>query len=204
MPLIRAQVAFNADSALPRDSLVNVVYFDRVDVPGGPAVDWQALADDISRVFQTGWSGATCEVIAKLYDMGDAHPRPVKATSIKGSGLHPASPMPREISLCLSFYAGRNLPRQRGRIYLPCAVGIGSGSLAARPSTVVLNKALALATTSNQSLPDIGGVDVKHVVYSPTDATARQVTNYYVDDEWDTQRRRGLRATTRVVAAREG
>lgn len=204
MTLIRAQVSYNADSALPRDALVNVLHFEQTTPLGLADTGWQAIADDIARVMAVGWSGASCEVVVKLYDVGDAKPRPIKATAIRNAGLHPASPMPREVSICLSFYAGRNLPRQRGRIFLPCAVGIGSGSLAARPGTIVLDKVMALASTSNQSLPDIGGIDVQHVVYSPSDAQARKVTNYYCDDEWDTQRSRGLKPTTRRTLTREG
>jgi hypothetical protein len=34
-------------------------------------------------------------------------------------------------------------------------------------------------------------------VYSPTTGQTKKVEHWWVDDEWDTQRRRGLRATTR-------
>jgi hypothetical protein len=37
------------------------------------------------------------------------------------------------------------------------------------------------------------------VVYSRREKVARPVTNYWVDDEWDTVRSRGLRSSTRVT-----
>lgn len=204
MTIIRAQTAWNMDSALPRDSMVVTTHFERIGVPGGPDIDWAAIAKSITDVFRVGWTSSTCEMITKLYDLGDTPPRPVKATDVQNAGLHPLSGIPREIAVCLSFYGTRNLPHQRGRIYLPLSPAIGAGSLGPRPSSIFRDKALGLATVANQSLPDVGGIDVKHGIWSPTTQTFKQATDYWVDDEWDTVRRRGLRATTRGTAHREG
>lgn len=203
MAILRTQTAFNADSALPRDSMICTLWFDHV-FDTLEQTDYDGLANDIATMFVSGWSGAACEVQTKIYDMGDSIPREARATATKNVGLHPPSPMPREIAVCLSFYATRNLPRTRGRIYLPAAVGMASGSLDARPTSTIRTKALGLATTANQSIPDIGGIDVKHIVWSDTDRVGRQVTHYYVDDEWDTVRKRGFRPTTRQLVHREG
>jgi hypothetical protein len=43
--------------------------------------------------------------------------------------------------------------------------------------------------------PRLNGLD--WTVASTVDKVARNVTNYWVDDEWDIQRRRGYRGTTR-------
>jgi hypothetical protein len=48
-------------------------------------------------------------------------------------------------------------------------------------------------------LQDLGGVDVDWVVFSRTDGQARPVTNFWVDNEWDTVRARGLRSDTRIL-----
>lgn len=208
MPTFRAQVSWNMDSALPRDSLECVLHFDRVDVPGGPALDWSAIANDIATLFDLNWNVSGCEIVVKLYDLSDALPRPVKATATKRPGLHPASAIPREIALCLSFYGDRNMPRERGRIFLPAVCGISQAALSGRPQWSGVNnmsdKAIGLASTANSSLPDIGGIDVKHGIWSPTTQRFVQAKHYWVDDEWDTIRKRGLRATTRKTATREG
>jgi hypothetical protein len=51
------------------------------------------------------------------------------------------------------------------------------------------------------ALGALGGVDVDWSVHSPTAGTTEKVEHYWCDDEWDTVRSRGLRATTRQQAA---
>jgi len=63
---------------------------------------------------------------------------------------------------------------------------------------------LSWYTLPNESFPDIGGVDWKFGVWSKTYKHFTQTTQAWVNDEWDIQRRRGLRETTRVQAIREG
>jgi hypothetical protein len=58
-------------------------------------------------------------------------------------------------------------------------------------------------------LANLGGVDVQWCVYSPTTPgdmsdKFKQVTRGWIDNEWDTQRSRGLRATLRNGWAQEG
>jgi len=67
----------------------------------------------------------------------------------------------------------------------------------ARIVVATRDKALSLA----QGIADIGGIDVSWQVWSPTDNQGRDVTNAWVDDAWDVQRRRGLRASTRSELA---
>jgi hypothetical protein len=43
----------------------------------------------------------------------------------------------------------------------------------------------------------IGGEDVEWAIYSPTANLHKTITDIWVDDAWDTQRRRGLAPTTR-------
>jgi hypothetical protein len=55
-----------------------------------------------------------------------------------------------------------------------------------------------------QDLSAVGGVNVDWSVYSPTTGQNNAITNLWVDNEWDTQRRRGLRPTSRSVATING
>jgi len=76
----------------------------------------------------------------------------------------------------------------------------GEITTAMYPSATVMAAALQLAT----ALSGVGGVDVDWVVHSHANDASYTVTNAWVDDEWDTQRRRGMRPTTRQLAAVSG
>ena len=188
MPLYRMQVAAAADTAFPRDRLVNTLHFDDAGVTSDP----ESLCQDLLDVFQAGWyspSGAR-EIRVSAYEVGD--PGPPVATVVENEGTAPVSATVREVALCLSYYAGENRPRRRGRIYLPVlAQGAENG---ARPREGLLTAALALG----DAFAGLGGADVDWVLYSPTESAHFDVTNTWVDDEWDTIRSRGLRPTTRV------
>jgi hypothetical protein len=190
MPLLRFQVAAQMDSTLPRDSLVNTLHFN----DQGFTSDADDLCADLANIFQAGWYGNLCQIVVDAYPIGAPPQYPVGHAEIN-MGLSPASSAPREVAVCLSYYSERNLPRQRGRIYL--AVG-GTSSFATtpRPDTALRQKALDLA----QDFSDLGGIDVDWQAYSPTDGEGRNVTNAWVDDEWDTMRSRGLRASSRLMA----
>ena len=58
--------------------------------------------------------------------------------------------------------------------------------------------------TPNASFPDLGGVDWKFGVWSPTYKTFTQMQQAWCNDDWDIQRRRGLRENTRQSVTREG
>lgn len=188
MGVHKYQVSAMLDSALPRDRIINTLYFDHQ----GPTADLDLMCRDLAQVFVDGWYNTTAEIRVRAYDVGSAPNYPV-GEGVKNPGASGTSAGPREVCLCLSYYAERNLPRKRGRIYLP-----NFGTLpftAVRPTTAQRQKALDLA----QDFRDLGGIDVDWVQYSPTAGEASNVTNAYVDDEWDTQRRRGLRPTTRTT-----
>jgi hypothetical protein len=103
---------------------------------------------------------------------------------------------PREVALCLSFRGAENVPRQRGRIFCGPV-----NAQTERPADAIRTICLSLAT----GLANIGGTNVDWCVFSrasvgPTGGLAdafHPVKQAWVDDEWDTQRSRGLRATTR-------
>lgn len=191
MTRIAAQVAMAQNSNLPRDYVVNTLAFNHSLelVVGAP--DWQALADDLRGIYDALIANQT-HIKVSLYDLADGKPRPVRGFSEIGKGTAFQITSPGEVALCLSFYAGRNLPRQRGRVYLPPQL-MGLGSTSARPSALAMTTALGLA----DNLSGLGGANVDWCVHSRADDAFRKVTHAYCDDEWDTQRRRGARATTR-------
>jgi hypothetical protein len=185
MAVYRAQVAFQFDSALPRDVICVTPHYNSTD-PQGLA---NVLKDNL---IANTHVGATTVFSIKIYDALGTPPQFPLATASNGTGFT-ASAAPREIALCFSYYATRNAPRYRGRLYLPMA--IFGGTLQLRPTTTQQQAAADLGKAFGSALP--GGTQM--VVYSRREKVARPVTNYWVDDEWDTVRSRGLRSSTRVT-----
>lgn len=180
------QISAQVDSALPRDRIINTLYFDHT----GALEDLNQFCGQLAQVFVDKWYNTTAEIKVKAYNLGSAPNYPV-GEAVKNAGQTGTSAGPREVALCLSYYRERNVPRQRGRIYLP-----NFGTLpftAVRPTTAQRQKVLDLAT----ALTGVGGVDVDWIQHSTADGSSGKVTDAYCDDEWDTMRRRGLKATTR-------
>jgi hypothetical protein len=197
MPRYRALVSTYKDTETPKDYITNTIYFDDQRV----GTDAGNLAQDIATAFAT-WRVPPAgfnRVTVKMYDMAEPQPREIQAQRTVNMSPGPTASGPREVALCLSFHGERNLPRQRGRIYL--------GPFQSTPERPpYIPEALALA----ESLKGIGGLDVDWCVFSPTESKLQGWTDAaggtpkfhaikggWCDNEWDTQRSRGLRATTR-------
>jgi len=191
MPVYRLQVAIMQDTTFPRDQLVMTPHFD-IKGPGAPNPD--QLCEDLATGI-SGWlvTANTRQVTVKAYDAQGSPPVFPVGEAIRNVGLAPSSNSPREVACCLSFFSERNIPRRRGRLYVPYVLTTTS-SPPARPSPVTRQKIADLVPI----LTGLGGIDVDWSVYSRVDNTARPVTNWYVDDEWDIVRSRGMRPTTRL------
>lgn len=195
MTVLRMQCSWLYDTAFPRDRMVITPHFELT----GAIQDAQDLCEGLADALDT-WSGATGELSVKSYDAQGTPPVYPNGEAVRREGVVDTTNYPRELALCLSFYADRNVPRQRGRLYLPIPiVGFPSG-VAVVPVASQIQKAMDLGPV----LAALGGSDVDWVVYSRADDDARRVTNFWVDNEWDVQRSRGLRATTRQTATTGG
>lgn len=107
--------------------------------------------------------------------------------------------LPREVAIGLSFQgsraAGFPQARRRGRIYIgPILANVNvSGRPSSTTRTAIADAAEALRTALN--------TDPNHywAVWSTVDQEAVEVQNGWVDDAFDTQRRRGVEATSRTL-----
>jgi hypothetical protein len=190
MAVYRMQCAFQYNSAFPRDRMVITPHFEDTGVGSDP----DGLTADLAAALQT-WSGSTGEIRVTSYDAQGTPPVYPNGETILNPGLVGGNNFPSEIALCLSYYSQRNIPRQRGRLYLPVPIVAAAGNIGVIPTATQIAKAMALAPI----LGDLGGPDVDFVVWSRTAQAAYPVTDYWVDNEWDVQRSRGLRATDREV-----
>lgn len=193
MAIYRLQVAWGADSAFPRDRIMINPHFENT---GGVLTDSDAdqLCEDLADAL-VAWTSGTREITVKSYDAQGTAPVFPNGSAIRNVGLFPASQQPRELACCLSYYSGNNVPRRRGRLYIPCPFIMGGAGVSVRPTTPVMQKSADLAAIFG----DLGGVDVDWVVYSRVDDDARPVSHWWVDNEWDVIRSRGLRGEARLT-----
>jgi hypothetical protein len=197
------QVSLPVSSLLARDRIVNRFHMQHV-AGGLLGPELEAMCGSIAALWQTRYNHADKEVDVRCYDT-DAVPNYPRAHVILDAGAIWAIDRPREVALVLS-YSGENRGNrnERGRMYLCPALNSAMNNYVERPTPGQLQWVLDWYTKANESLPDLGGVDWKFGVYSKTRDSFKQTTQCWVNDDWDVQRRRGLRESTRLTAQREG
>jgi len=188
---------------LPRNRISNTIHMEHVT--GGLADSaLESMCNDIVTLWSNKYGAGAQEILCKAYDT-DAKPNYPRASVIVGQGQAWSCTQPREIALVLS-YSGehRGNKSERGRIYLMPQLLTSGSAMSLRPAAPILDWALSWYAESNESLPDLGGVDWKFGVWSKTYQKFKQTTQAWVNDDWDVQRSRGLRESTRVTSVREG
>jgi hypothetical protein len=197
------QVSLPVTDTLARNRVVNTFHLEHV-VGGVVPTDLEAMCSDIVEMYQAHYGNAANEVTCKAYDT-DAVPNYPRATVTVNPGVAWNISSPREIALVLSFASANKGNRsERGRIYLMPHLVTAQSASSVRPSGGQLAWALDWYSASNSSFPDLGGVDWKFGIWSPTYKKFTQAQQAWVNDDWDVQRRRGLRESTRVTSVREG
>jgi len=154
---------------------------------------------------QTNWSPDvdSAKVFIKIYDRADPKPRPPRHEEVFGLGVTVGTTsLPHELALCCSFRGARvaGVPpaRQRGRIFFgPLATSTVVGSTFT--STTLTNFANALNTlrTTTDGYPN-----VEWVVWSERtgpSGSGWHVTDGWVDNAVDVQRRRGVAPTVKTL-----
>lgn len=128
----------------------------------------------------------------KVYDHANVpHSPPVYTSHNAGSGTLTLGP--RQVALCLSFYSGLNVRGQRGRIYIgPFALT----DMHERASSTTLT---AVQTLAN-ALKHPGGADVVHQIHHKKTDTFSNVSNYFVNNRWDSMRSRLNKESSRLLA----
>lgn len=217
MAEFRCQVTIPAVTSIAEDALVNVW-----GVAGAPsdAGDWAPdFAGNIKDFYDAwatyrstlfNWAGAGL----KVYRLSDPKPRAPRYEAALGLVASKASTtLPTEVAVCLSFQAlqlsGAPQARRRGRIYLGPFGTNAAQSNASRPDTG-LTGSISLAAKNLLIASDSNSEGWKWAILSPTgvpgptEAIAYSlVDNGWVDDAWDTQRRRGLAPATKFAWTRD-
>lgn len=206
----RCQVIIPANSLVNRDSIVNTF---GIDAPDENLDWWAGWKTDLAALYGSwsNWRGigyAWTQTQVKLYNLNDTKPRvPLKSESL---GLVAGAPtttcLPQEVALCLSFQgpkiSGIPQSRRRGRVYFG-PFDQNANSTSGRPASGVIAAIVAGANTFLGK--HNGGIDEPaqwSVISERTGAPQTvYITEGWVDDAWDTQRRRGVRAATRSTFA---
>lgn len=211
MPTYRAQVIIPAVNGLARDAMTNTYHF--IDFVPQPLAD---LADDVTPLIETlyeaiytgssrGSSGYSWLLSTiKWYDLSEPQPRVPYITSLPINVTPQASVIPQEVSLVASFQAnpisGIPQSRRRGRVYLG---GLGTGWMDAsgsgQPPRFNSTAIASVATAFDNFRTAVAGTSARWAVWSTVDQAAYLVDNGWVENDPDTQRRRGARATVRTT-----
>lgn len=191
MALYRFQARFKGVSGLPEDVYENVLYYDVTTAESGIEI----VADGIRAAFGANiLHGGILGMEVRAYVMpGGGEPvfRKDYAYPLNG-GTGPG-----EVALCLSYASvddwETSTPRRRGRIFVgPLVLSHIAGP---RPGTALIEE----ITELGQGLAAAGGADAAWHIWSPTDEVSAPIESISIDNSWDTQRRRGLSPTERIV-----
>jgi hypothetical protein len=212
--VIRAQVVFQGVTNLPEDRFVNNFYFSTA-IPGQFPVeaDYANIATRLPAFYNTGGPSGhriaeymSSEILKttnsaqiRMYHLGEEKPRELHVVNWTLTTATDSARLPHEVAVVASFYATRNIPRRRGRVYIgPLNLSAlnqitGRPQDAMRVSIIEAMDSLSFAAGGNE-----------WVTYSTVlvGGAFHEVTNGWCDNAFDTQRRRGVAGTSRTVFSR--
>nr|CRY96799.1 hypothetical protein [uncultured prokaryote] len=211
MSHIAANVILPHVSGVPRDVTVNTFHFDG-DPGGGDTAQIASnlisfyndvvLTNRVAYFLSTIVSRATNGCRIEQYDMTDPEPRVPIATTVFTLGAAGATAsFPSEVALCTSFYAapasGSPQARRRGRIFLGPLGYIGGDTTTSVPNRPVSATRATIVASTQQLQEDSVASSTPWCVYSRVDNVIRPIVGGWVDNEYDTQRRRQPGVTIR-------
>jgi hypothetical protein len=201
VPIYRAMVVFeNAETALPEDRFINTFHFLTMQEhePSSPLIAARLVAfynNGPNQIISSKVDRGNNKAQVRTYNLSDAMPRePIVTPWTLAPAPSPSGALPNEVAVCVSFYADRNLPRNRGRVFIGpldrVVMESGSGDMRVSSSyrTTLANAVEQLDST----------VNVTWCVYSERDGQAKPVTHGWIDNAFDTQRRRGKDPDSRL------
>lgn len=205
--LIRVQAVFGHTSGLPEDRMVNNFAFiyesasftfdEACDELAANALDpFYVTTGTATQALRTYMARELASLEYRFYDLSEAPPRfPYIVPSATWTQPPLVTSLPSEVALCLSWVAGFNLPRRRGRIYL----GPLNDATLAQSGNPDPQFVADLAAKGDDLLAYSTFPSLFQVMISQADQAANQITGGWVDNAFDTQRRRGVTASSRTT-----
>jgi hypothetical protein len=213
MAIIRAQVEIQSASGMPTDVVMNRFHFRTPLTPASGAEQLNILDRIVNfydgtltntRKLSARWpvTVAANGHLIKLYDMADPKPRVPVFTGVFNLGVVPnQTGLPDEVALVLSFQAtrvsGTAQARRRNRIYFGPIITSSATTVASetRPNALIIDD-LIKAADEKLAVATLG---IEWIVRSETTGQVAPVVDGWVDNSFDTQRRRGPNASARTV-----
>ena len=203
MTLLKAQVVLRTADNLPENFVTNTLYLDTLDEAVQVSEDWAVAIQTFYNAVRTYMSDLLSQNghEIKFYFVDQPTPNfPFNTVSWNFSSALVGNPLPSECAIVCSYQAvkvnGENQGRRRGRIYLgPLSDDV---NLDGRVQPGIQ---AAIATAFKTYILDAYGVGLgtRPVVYSATAGTNADVNDGWVDNAFDTQRRRGIASSNRQV-----
>lgn len=213
MGLALAQVVLTNANGLPEDAFVNTFWFGTLSDPPSQTqadeiasrlIDFYTTANTLSAVGAylggaVSRTAAACSI--RVYD-GTAAPGlgPIDTYPLTINAAAQAADLPWEVACCLSFKndsaTGIPAPNRRGRVYigpLNAQTQTESGA-SVRPSAAFRTD---LADAGSRLIAS-NTAATSWVVWSRDLSVASVVESGWIDDAYDTQRRRGEQVTART------
>lgn len=202
---LTVQNYLDANTLLPRDRFVNIWHVLAPDTYSPANITTLMTAFGSFYATQAGarlaaaYLGTNGHV--KVYNDADPKPRaPIGTYDYSLGTVSTSDALPPEVCMCLSFkgspLSGVRAARQRGRIYLgPLTANTMVGGLFTSANRAAVT---AGAITLNHAIAGIGS-NWNHIVWSKKQNNYSVVTQYWIDDEADHQKRRQRPSVNRTV-----
>lgn len=203
MTLIRAQVVLKTTDQIPENFVTNTLYGDTLNEAVATTDAWAANIKtfyDAVRPYMSDLLAQNGHEI-KFYFVDQPTPNfPFNTVSWNFASALAGNPLPNECAIVCSYQAvkvnGTNQASRRGRIYLgPLNDQVNvDGRVQPGIQQAIRNAFRDYILDAYATLGSEGPQ-----VYSPTLGTSAPVFDGWVDNAFDTQRRRGIAATVREV-----
>lgn len=211
MAHLTSQVSFPMFTNIPEDVITNTWHWqtDALSTDAAAVLIGTRLDAFYTELFANNPYAASYVLwangLVKVYDLADPIPRLPSIAAVPVTAFTPgASTIPTEVAMVLSYKAaaesGTPAGRLRNRVYIGglnnAAFTAGSASLYPTLNTAFRNQ----AATALQNLVLANGAGLDLVQRSSVGLIAsRPIVGGWIDNTPDTQRRRGVKSTSRVT-----
>lgn len=217
----QAQVIFPAVSGLPEDVFTNTLYFfDAAVSKRSHSAVADLLETRMEGFYNVAQGGASARITAamsrvinwnacilKVYDLGDAAPRTPEVRTLEFTQPTNTTALPNEVAIVLSYRGGSGTtgggsadPRKRGRIFIgPLNQTAGTFTAGVDEDMFINAGPMDSIVKAADWLRDDLTDELGWLQYSRTNDAFLAVTGGFVNNTFDTQRRRGVAATSRTT-----
>lgn len=199
---VMARIILHTADQVPANYVQNQIAF----TSGSEDPDIDAVMSALDSFYTALGSGYFSNKIAgtghevKFYEMPGLTPNyPFEERTFDLNSAPTGDSLPQEVALVLSFQGSRSagfpMARRRGRIYVGPLKSTTSTD--GRPTSGVISGLVTAAEEFGDDIKAIPGH--QWCVWSTVDADMVPIVSGWVDNAWDTQRRRGVTATSRTT-----